>query len=179
MKKLTLSLIALLFSLSCFSNDILVLNNEMAFEGKVVRIKGCSVIFKAAGQKYVIPASEIYCLQFEDVEDKVYTRYLELADSDASKCLKANDDARLLHGKKGGHYMLGMLFGPFAIVGTLLSNPLPYRGKNTYMLSENRDLFKDPVYLECYMQRAKSDLIFMEVLGWATWALIVLIITSQ
>ncbi len=179
MKNIVCSLFLLLFSICCFGSDILVLNNQMAFEGKVVRIKGCSVVFKAASQKYIIPASDIYCLQFEDVEDKVYTKYLALADSDPSKCLKANDDARLLHGKKGGHYMLGMLFGPFAIVGTLLSNPLPYRGKDTYMLSENRDLFKDPVYLKCYMQRAKSDLILMEILGWATWALIVLIISSQ
>ncbi len=179
MNKITLSLLTLLLSLGCFGSDILVLNNEMAFEGKVVRIKGCSVVFKAAGQKYIIPASDIYCLQFEDVQDKVYTKYMELADSDPSKCLKADDDAHLLHGKKGGHFMLGFLFGPFAIVGTLLSTPVPYRGKNTYMLSQNRHLFKDPEYLKCYMKRARQDLIAAEVLGWAAWALLVLIATSQ
>jgi hypothetical protein len=52
MNKITLSITAILFAIASFAGDILTLNNEMVFEGKVTKIKDCAVVFKADGQKY-------------------------------------------------------------------------------------------------------------------------------
>ena len=89
--------------------------------------------------------------------------------------MKGKLDAENYHGKKGGHFILGMAFGPFAMIGTALSNPTPEKGKRTYMMSENKANFNDLEYLSCYKKQAKRQLITMEGLGWATWILIVLL----
>lgn len=175
MKKLLFLTVLFFISISCFSNDILTLNNSQIFKGKVSKIKDCMVVFKAEGVKYYVPATDIYSIEFENKENKVYTDYLEsLSEEEASNCLKGSLDAENFHGKKGGHFALGVLFGPFAMIGTALSNPTPDRGKKTYMLSENKELFDDLEYLSCYKKKAKGQLILMEGLGWATWILIVL-----
>ena len=176
MKTLTLVITATLFSIASFASDILTLNNEMVFQGKVIKIKDCSVVFKADGNKYVVPASEIFSLQFENTEDEVYTEYMKMADGDPNKCLNGNLDAENYHGKKGGHFVMGMLFGPFAMIGTALSNPTPQNGKQTLMMSENKAQFNDPEYLSCYKKKAKGQLIGMEALGWGTWILILLML---
>ena len=69
MKKITLTLIASFFAIASFAGDILTLNNKMVFEGKVSKIKDCAVVFKSEGNKYIVPASEIFSLQFENTED--------------------------------------------------------------------------------------------------------------
>lgn len=176
MKKIVLTFVMILFIIESFAGDILTLNNEMVFDGKVTKIKDCAVVFKANGKKYIIPASEIFSIQFENTEDKVYTEYLKLLEKDPELCLKGRLDAENYHGKKGGHFVLGLLFGPFAMVGTLLSNPTPERGKDTYMMSKNKDNFSDPEYLSCYRKKAKGQLIGMEALGWGTWILLLLIL---
>lgn len=179
MKKLLFALTIMLFSVSSFAEDVLTLNNEMVFEGKVVKIKNCVIVFKAEGKKYIVPASEIFSIKFGNIGDKVYTKYVEMADDNPNKCLNGRLDAANLHGKKGGHFVLGVLFGPFAIIGTALSNPTPERGKRTYMLSKNKDDFNDPVYLNCYRKKAKGQLIGMEALGWAAWILFALSASSN
>ncbi len=174
MRKIILTLTATLFAIASFAGDILTLNNEMVFEGKVTKIKDCSVVFKADGNKYIVPASEILSLQFENSEDKVYTEYLKIADGDPSKCLNGRLDAENYHGKKGGHFVLGVLFGPFAMIGTALANPTPEKGKQTYMMSKNKDQFSDLEYLSCYKSKAKGQLIGAEALGWCAWLLFAL-----
>jgi hypothetical protein len=87
-------------------------------------------------------------------------------------------DAQAFHGKRGGHFVLGVLFGPFAVIGTAVSNPTPERGARTYMMSKNKELFSDPEYLTCYRKKAKGQLIGMEFLGWGAWILIVLVASS-
>jgi hypothetical protein len=149
MKRLTLTFIAILIAASSFAGDILTLNNEKQFEGKVKRIKDCSVIFKVDGQKFEIPASEIFSLQFENKHNKIYTNYLELLKQDPNLCLQGRLDAENYHGKKGGHFALGVLFGPFAMIGTALATPTPQNGKRTYMMSKNKDNFNNPEYLRC------------------------------
>ncbi len=174
MNKITLTFIATLFSFVSFAGDILTLNNNMTFEGKVSKIKKCLVAFKAEGKKYIIPASEIFSIQFEKSENKVYKKYTKMNDLDSSKCLNGRHDAQSYHGKKGGHFALGALFGPLAMLGTAISNPTPEKGKNTYMISKNREQFNDPEYLKCYRKKAKGQLIGMEALGWGAWILFVL-----
>jgi len=174
MKKTILTLTAIVFAISTFANDILTLNNEMVFEGKVQRIKDCAIVFKSEGKKYIVPASEIYSIEFENPEDKVYTNYLEMQADEENKCFNARLDAENYHGKKGGHFALGVLFGPFAMIGTALANPTPEKGKQTYMMSKNKDQFSDLEYLSCYKKKAKGQLIGMEALGWGAWVLLVL-----
>jgi hypothetical protein len=176
MKKIFFTFTATLFALSSFAGDILTLNNEMVFEGKVTKIKDCSVVFTSNADKYVIPATDIYSIQFADTEDKVYTDYMEMAQDSPDKCLNARLDAELYHGKKSGHFILGFLFGPFAIIGTAISNPTPERGMKTYMMSKNKEQFSDPEYLSCYKKKAKGQLIGMEAMGWGAWILLALIL---
>jgi hypothetical protein len=176
MKKITLTLTAILFAIASYAGDILTLNNEMVFQGKITKIKDCAVVFKADGKKFIIPSSEIFSIQFENTADEVYTEYMKMSNGDANKCLNGSLDAENYHGKSGGHFALGVLFGPFAMIGTALSNPTPNRGKQTLMMSKNKDLFSDPEYLSCYKKKAKGQLITMEALGWASWILLILII---
>ncbi|MDO9615988.1 MAG: hypothetical protein Q7J86_15885 [Bacteroidota bacterium] len=102
--------------------------------------------------------------------------YLKMADGDPNKCMNGRVDADNYHGKKGGHFVLGVLFGPFAMIGTALSNPTPEKGSNTFVMSKNKDQFSDPEYLSCYRSKAKGQLIGMEALGWGAWILLLLVI---
>jgi hypothetical protein len=174
MKKIKFTVFASLFSLALFAGDILTLNNQMVFDGKITKIKNCAIVFKSKGTKYIVPASEISSIIFENINDKIYTDYLKMASNDPNKCLNGSTDAESYHGKKGGHFVLGVLFGPFAMIGTALSNPTPERGKQTMMLSKNKDQFSDPEYLSCYKRKAKGQLIGMEGLGWAAWILLLI-----
>ncbi len=169
-----MTITATLFAVASFAGDILTLNNEMVFEGKVTKIKECAVVFKANGHRYIVPASEIFSLQFENSEDKVYTDYMQMEYGDPNKCLNGRLDAENYHGKRGSHFVLGVLFGPFAMIGTALSNPTPDRGKQTYMMSRNKEQFSDPEYLSCYTKKAKGQLIGIEALGWGAWILFIL-----
>ncbi|MDH5598318.1 MAG: hypothetical protein OEY34_04290 [Cyclobacteriaceae bacterium] len=174
MRKIALTLTMSFFIIASYAGDILTLNNKMIFEGKALKIKGCNLVFKAKGKKYIIPATDIFSVQFENPENKIYTEYIKLADEDPDKCLRGRLDAELYHGKKGGHFVLGVLFGPFAMIGTALANPTPEKGKQTYLMSENKEEFNDPAYLSCYVKKAKAQLIGIEALGWAAWILIAL-----
>jgi hypothetical protein len=162
--------------LSASAGDILTLTNAMVFEGKVKKIKGCEVVFEVEGDKYIIPVRDIFSLQFEDTEDKVYTDYLEVAQDDFSVCLNGQMDAQLYHGKEVGHFALGFLFGPFAMIGTALASPTPFNGRKTLALSQNKEQFTDTFYLSCYRKQAKRQLITSEALGWGAWILVALII---
>ena len=175
MKKLTLIIITNLFTIAGFAGDILTLNNEMVFEGEVVKIKKCAVIFKAGGEKYTVPTSDIFSVRFGNVKDKVYTNFLELADDAQNKCLSGRLDAENYHGRKGGHFILGMLFGPFAIIGTAATaNPTPLKGRDTFAMSKNTEILDDPEYLNCYKKKAKSKLIGVEGLGFGATIILLL-----
>ncbi|HRF79774.1 MAG TPA: hypothetical protein PL070_06780 [Flavobacteriales bacterium] len=176
MNKLTLLLTATMLCNTTIAADILTLTNEMTFEGKVLKIKDCAIVFQADGNKYVIPATDIHSITFENVADEVLVSYLNTLDGNPNKCLNGRLDAESYHGKKGGHFFLGVLFGPFAMIGTALANPTPQKGKRTYLLSQNKDQFNDLEYLSCYKRKAKGQLIGMEALGWGAWILLLLII---
>lgn len=174
--KILLTFFLTLVLTTSFAGDILKLNNEKIFEGKITSIKKCVVHFKVNGNKYVIPATDIFSIEFENHNNKIYKDYIKSLLNDPNKCLNGRLDAENYHGKKVGHFFLGMLFGPFAMVGTALSNPTPERGKQTYMMSNNKEQFSDLEYLSCYKKKAKGQLIAMEGLGWGTWILIILLL---
>jgi hypothetical protein len=171
MKKLTVTLLLTALALTSYCGDVLTLNNAKVFEGKILKIKDCEVVFKAGRDKFHIPATEIFCVQFADTANKIYKEYIQLSDNDPSKCLKGSKDAALYHGKKVNHFFLGVLFGPFAMIGTAIAKQTPYKGQMTPFKSENSDLFDDPLYLECYKRKAKGQLIGMEAAGWGAWLL--------
>lgn len=154
--------------------DVITLNNQMSFSGKVKKIKNCEIKFKAKGEVYFIPAEDVFSVVFENPNDKVLAAYQELDDSE--KCMKGRTDADLYHGKTGLHVALGVLFGPFAILGAALGNPSPDKGKDTYMMSKNRENFSDPAYLSCYKKKAKGQNVGNTALGWGAWILLLLAI---
>ena len=177
MKKILFTFFASIFVLSANASDIVTLNNYMVFKGEVTKIKNCEVFFKSLGNKYVIPASEIFSIQFEDTKNKVYTKYINLPEGE-NKCLNGQMDAENYHGKKGGHFALGFLFGPFAMIGTLLASPTPEKGKRTYLMSKNKEQFTDYEYINCYKKKAKAQLIGMEAAGGGSYLIILLLAAS-
>ena len=177
MKELLLILITNLFVIASFAGDVLTLNNKMAFEGKVTKIKGCAVVFKADGNKYTVPASEVFSIQFENTEDKVYTKFMEMAQNNPSNCLQGRLDAQNYHGKRGSQFILGAIFGPLAVGATAASaNPIPSKGRDTYAMSVNQEIFNDPMYLNCYRKKAKSKLLGMTALGSAYQIIVILLL---
>ena len=166
MRILLFLFLIILLSSPVQANDVLKLKNELVFEGKVTRIKRCTVLFTSNRQRYEIPATEILFIHFGDTDDKVYEDYLMQSEKDPNTCLNGWLDAKNYHGKKEVHFILGFLFGPYAIVATALANPTPQKGVNTMMNSTNKDQFSDPEYLRCYRRKAKAELITMEAIGY-------------
>jgi len=179
MKNIGLIVLIVLFTTASFASDILTLTNSQVFEGKVTKIKDCSVIFKTATNKYEIPVSEVYSIEFKSKNDKVFTRYMDKLDVDPSKCVNGRLDAWRYHGKRSSHIALGFLFGPFALLGTAMSDPTPEKGQMTFKMSEHTDLLNDPDYINCYKKKAKGRLIGAEAIGLGILALMLLWITPN
>ncbi len=177
MKKIMLIALYLIFASTGFSADVLLLNNQKQFKGKVIQIKQCSILFKVEKDVFIIPADDIFSITFENVNNRIYKKYLKL-DDDYQKCFKGTQDAEMLHGKVGGHVLLGVLFGPFAMVGAALANPNPYKGAYTLMESRNKDLFEDREYLQCYKKAAKKKNVLNVGIGWAMWMVFYLAVSS-
>ncbi len=169
MKKTSIFFLAMLSAFTMYANDTLVLMNQMTFVGKVQKVKSCMLTFKTDGATYDIPATEIFSVKFADTQDKVSTKYLEQSKNDQNNCIAGHIDAENFHGKKGVHFTLGFLFGPFAMIGTAMTNPKPQKGRETMLMSTNKALFNDPEYLLCYKRRAKTMMIGYNLLGWSAW----------
>ena len=170
MKKLILSLLIVVTVISAQAFDKLTLTNGMQFQGDVVKVKAFSVMFKTEVGKVEVPAKDIYSVEFENPNDEQFVEYLAVLDSasSADNCANGKMDAKKYHGKKGGHFVLGFLFGPFAVIGTAIgANPTPYNAKNKVALSQslNKDQFTDAEYLMCYKREAKKRLILVECAG--------------
>ena len=175
--KIKLLLVILMFcTANLFAGDTLTLNNHKVFEGKIVKIKDRTVTFKSQNVKFEIPANQIHSLQFEDVDTRIYRRYLKLEDNDPSNCLKGGSDADMLHGKNGKHFALGLIFGPFAVLGTALSYPTPEDGKETIARSKNQELFSDVEYLSCYKKKVKIKLVTNAAIGWVVSTLLYILV---
>jgi len=154
------------------AKDTLVLNNQLIYTVNVTKVTKNEIEFKTNFGKYCIPAKEISLVKFQNPNNPIYTNFIkqeqQILDGQ-NPCTAGRNDARSFHGKKGGHIVLGALFGPFAIIGTALSNVTPEKGKYTYASSQNKDLFNNYDYISCYRKQAKSNLIAMEAIGWLVW----------
>ncbi len=169
----TLTFVFVAINLFAKNPDVLTLLNDMKFIGKVKKISNCEVRFKTDEGTFWIPANHIYSVEFGNPNDKVLETYSQLDDSE--KCLKGGEDAVNFHGKTGAHIILGVLFGPIAIIGAAIASPNPYKGKNTLALSQNSELFKDPAYLSCYKKKAKGKNIGNVAIGWGIWIVAILL----
>ena len=89
-------------------------------------------------------------------------------------CLKGKIDAHIFHGRETGNFFSGFLFGPFGVIGAALSNPKPK--KAALLIPKNKELYKDPVYLNCYKKKARGMNILYSSLGWASWILLVILV---
>ncbi len=176
-KKFNCFLMLYLVATSCYATDIITLHNDQVFTGKVTKIKNCLITFRTGGSKYKIPAEDIHSIAFADQQDKIYLDYLEELRVDPSKCVNGRLDALNYHGKKSSHIAMGFLFGPFAMLGTALSDPTPQKGQLTTKMSENPELFSDPEYLSCYRKKAKGRLLGAESIGFGISLLMILMIT--
>ncbi len=172
-KKLIL-LSILSISLQVYAGDVLTLTNGKSFEGKVVKIKKNELWFQVDSTVYYIPASDVGFVHFVNPNHSILKRFERLDNVDNT--MKGKLDAELYHGKTGLHIALGTLFGPFAVIGAAIANPKPSNGKNTYIMSENKDLFSDPAYLEGYRKRAKGKNVGNTAIGWGIWMLFVLLL---
>ena len=158
------------------ANDMVVMDDGHGFTGKIKSIRNCMVKLKWEKEVLMIPLDRIAYIEFEDPDDKVALDFMAMEPD--NKCYLGRKDAEMYHGKYGGHVVLGIFFGPFAMLGTALAQPYPYRGRHTPVMSENKELFNDPEYAECYKRRAKGRLIGAEAIGWGAWILFILIISS-
>ena len=177
MKRFVIVLTAwlLVFSMA-YAADVVVLKDGHGFTGKIKSIRDCTVKVKWEKGILLIPLEQVAYLEFEDPDDKTARDYLALPQD--NKCLLGQQDAEMFHGKYGGHVVLGIFFGPFAMLGTAIAQPYPYRGRHTPAMSQNKELFNDPEYAECYKRRAKGRLIGAEAIGWGAWLVIWLIANS-
>lgn len=171
MKKILLFMLVMIGA-KIQAKDTLVLNNQLTYAVNITKITPTEVEFKAQTKYYVIPATQVALVKFQNPNNPIYLNYTKSVNDEGNNCSKGAEDARQFHGKKGGHVILGVLFGPLAIIGTALSDPTPDKGMRTYMLSKNSDQFNNFEYISCYRRQAKSNLITMELLGWLSWIII-------
>lgn len=165
MYKISLFVLAILFTTFAFATDIIRLNNQKLFDGKILKINDADVVFKMEGKKYVIPTSAIYSIDLEKGTHLLYSANLNTVVEHSTNCRCGEMDAKNLHGKKPQHIVLGMFLGPLAMIGTAMTSPNPYDGERTASLSENKELFSDKAYLGCYEKKARRQLIGMEAIG--------------
>lgn len=177
MSKYVIVLTGWLFTFSVIhASDVIVLKDGHGFTGKIKSIRDCTVKFKWNRDILIIPLDQVEYLEFENADDRVALDYLALPPD--NKCLLGQQDAEMFHGKYGGHVVLGIFFGPFAMIGTAFAQPYPHRGAHTMAMSKNQALFNDPEYAQCYKRRAKGRLIGAEAIGWGAWIIFWLIINS-
>jgi hypothetical protein len=179
MRKIVPVMILMVFSLFSFAEDILILKDGESFKGKVTRIKKCHVHFKTEIGTFLVPIYDIDAVQLDNPRKRILRKYkLMLNPPRSEECKLGEQDAYMYHGKRGGHFVLGFLFGPFAIVGTVLATPTPGKGVRTIYMSENRDLFTDPHYLNCYESKARNRLLTMEAIGWGAAIVLILLLSA-
>lgn len=168
-----------LFGLNIYSQDLIIKKSGDTLRVKVLETGLSEVKYKnyddLDGITYGIYKSAIATIRYVNGRVESFDQPEEM--SAEKKCYCGNTDAAKYHGKKGGHFVLGALFGPFAMIGTAFANPIPRKGRHSY-LSKYQELFNDPAYKKCYKKKAKSDLIGMEAAGWGAWIAFVFL-TSQ
>ena len=114
---------------------------------------------------------------FTDTEQPEEESYVpdtpELSASD--KCHLGTMDADMYHGWKGASVTSGVCCGVFGVLACAIGSPTPEKGKQTSMMSGNKDLFSDPNYRKCYEKKARGTKINHALIGWAAWLLLLVV----
>lgn len=155
MKKFLLLLAFL--PLTLLGKDLIVLQNGQVFEGQMLKISQRYVHFECEGNDYRIPARDVKYVGLE-----------ALASDDVDDCLRAYNDTRL-RGRHWHNFFGGVFFGPVTVIYDLIKTYHPLHDRRVLLLSKNKGHFSDPVYLECYNYRAKTNATLQAAAGWATW----------
>lgn len=150
-----------------FAEDTLCLQNEAAFEGKLLKVKKNSILFYTLNQGYEIPMQDI---QFILPDSTLQAKRI------FTPCEYARYDAKHYHKRGAEHVFYGAAFGIFSVIITSFSKATPERGRYTLKKSVNKELFNNPEYLKCYRKKAKTQLIANELMGSAIWGFIFLAI---
>jgi hypothetical protein len=173
MKNLITFCLTLFLASTVIASDVLTLENGHTYEGKVIAVNQCSVEFEFDDAVYAIPAQDVATVFIEDMTKRTAKKLANmLAGSD--NCWKGmNDGAN--HGKQGGQFLCGVAFGAFGVIGCAVTNRTPMKSSNLALMTQNKDLWNDAEYLNCYNKEARSKAVNNSLLGWATWVLLILI----
>ena len=153
--------------------DVLTLENGYLFEGKAIAIHECSLEFEFEDAVYTIPGEDVSSLFIENISKRTSKKLSAMLAGD-NNCWKGmNDGAN--HGKQGGQFLCGLAFGAFGVIGCAVTNRTPMKSSNLPLMMENKDLWNNAEYLNCYNKEAKSKAVTNSLLGWATWVLFLLI----
>ena len=173
MKKFSL-LLLLAVSVQSLAGDILVLKDQSRFLGEVTKIKNCQVHYTIDEDQYKIPAADIAMIQFSDLDNPIYVKYK----TQGGNCLLGASDAKNYQGKGGVHIALGALFGLFGTIGAAVATPTPHKGVRTLEHSENKELFNDAEYINCYKKKARGKNVGNTLIGWGAFLVVYIAATS-
>jgi hypothetical protein len=165
MTKLILLIFSFLISINLCAEGNLIIENQKWLEDNDINSLDCNSKINVEQKQYILTITDIVSLQLEEPYSSVENSFIKSCIEDSIKCINGSFDAKKYHGKKGQHILLGMFLGPYAMIGTALSNPTPERGEKTMSMSKNNELFNDPEYRKCYKKKAKRQLIGMEAIG--------------
>ena len=145
MKKIMIGLIMFAATFAYANgNDVIGLKNKIQFCGTVLDVTDSSALFTVNGIIYEIPTVDIDFIALKDSNTKAAQSLADVFSDNPNLCMLGQCDAEMYHGKTGGAFVLGMLVGPFAVIGYALTRPDPYDGKNTVMMSHNSQYFSNP-----------------------------------
>ncbi|MCF8202252.1 MAG: hypothetical protein K9J18_04105 [Crocinitomicaceae bacterium] len=165
MKKLHSLTIIFFLCFALQAADVVTLKNQQKFEGKITKISTNSLEFKAARNCYEIPLTEIEAIAFSNANNPILIALLD--DSlTVDNCMKGRKDAKKLIYKLPGFVFLGMFGGPFPLIFIKFSKPLPQKEPMITSRSENKVLFDDPAYLNCYQKQVKKQNMLAVGVGW-------------
>lgn len=179
MKKLYSLTIIFFLCFALQAADVVTLKNQQKFEGKITKINTNSLEFKAARNCHEIPLTEIEAIAFSNVYNP---KLIALLDDSLSvdSCMKGRKDAKKLIYKLPRFVFLGMLGGPFPLIFIKFSKPLPQKEPFVTARSENKVLFDDPAYFNCYQKQVKKQNMLAVGVGWTiSTALLVNLLFNQ
>ncbi len=87
-RRITSLIIAYSVGIACYGQDELTLLDKMVFSGKITKIGKSKLFFVANGYYNTIYANEVFSIQFEKADNKVYQKYLNLKEGDQKKWLR-------------------------------------------------------------------------------------------
>jgi hypothetical protein len=159
--------------------DVVTLKNQQKFEGKITKINPSSVGFNVARNSYEIPFAEIEAIELSNANNPIIITSVD--DSlTIENCIKGQKDAKKLFYKLPGYVFLGMFGGPFPLIFIKFSKPLPQKEPFVTARSENKVLFDDPAYFNCYQKQVKKQNMLAVGVGWTiSTALLVNLLFNQ